>query len=181
MKEAIIVVDMVNDFLYGKLASERALAIIPNLKTLLEAARAAGKPVIFANDAHLPTDPEMRVWGEHAMKGTPEAQVIAELQPADTDFILEKRNYSSFQETGLELLLRTLDVDTVVVTGLHTHMCCRHTAADAFQRGFKVIGVPDCMNAFTEEDHLSGLDYLKNVYGARLVSSTDLAAEWTAS
>jgi nicotinamidase-related amidase len=178
MKEAVIVVDMLNDFVYGKLACERGAVIVPALKKLIEAARQSGRPVIFANDAHLPSDPEMRLWGEHAMKGTKDAEVIPELQPLPQDYILEKRNYSGFFETGLELLLRTLNVDTVVIAGLHTHMCCRHTAADAFMRGFKVIAAEDCLNAFTEEDHLSGIDYLKNVYAARIASGDELAKEF---
>lgn len=178
MKEAVIVVDMLNDFVYGKLACDRGLTVIPHLKGLLEAARKNERPIIFANDAHLPSDPEMRLWGEHAMKGTKEAEIIPELQPMPGDYILEKRNYSSFFETGLELLLRTLHVDTVVITGLHTHMCCRHTAADAFMRGFQVIVAEDCLNAFTEEDHKSGIDYLKNVYAARIASGVELAKEW---
>lgn len=180
MREAVIVVDMLNDFVYGKLACDRGIAIIPNLQTLLEAARKHGKPVVFVNDAHLPSDPEMKLWGEHAMKGTKEAEVIPELEPTAGDYVLEKRNYSSFFETGLELLLRTLNVDTVVITGLHTHMCCRHTAADAFMRGFNVIGVEDGLNAFTEEDHKAGIDYFQNVYAARIASVGELAAEWEA-
>lgn len=180
MKEAVIVVDMLNDFVYGKLACERALDIIPNLKNLLAAARANGKPVIFVNDSHLPDDPEMRLWGEHAMKGTKEAEIIPELQPEPQDYVLEKRNYSSFFETDLEQLLHSLKVDTVVITGLHTHMCCRHTAADAFQRGFYVIAAQDCLNAFTEEDHRAGIEYFKNVYDARIVSGQELAKEWEA-
>jgi len=181
MKEAIIVVDMLNDFVYGKLACDRGLTIIPNLQKLIEAARKHGRPVIFVNDAHLPSDPEMKLWGEHAMKGTKEAEVIPELQPVPQDYVLEKRNYSSFFETGLELLLRTLNVDTVIITGLHTHMCCRHTAADAFMRGFNVIGAEDCLNAFTEEDHRAGIDYFKNVYAARIAASDELIKEWGAA
>ncbi len=178
MKEAVIVVDMLNDFIYGKLACERALDIIPNLKKLIDAARKSGRPVIFANDAHLPSDPEMGLWGEHAMKGTKEAEVIPELEPARQDYVLEKRNYSSFFETGLELLLHTLNIDTVVITGLHTHMCCRHTAADAFMRGFRVIAAEDCLNAFTEEDHRSGIEYMRSVYDASITTGDALAREW---
>lgn len=178
MKEAVIVVDMLNDFVYGKLACERALDTIPNLKKLIDAARKSGRPVVFANDAHLPSDPEMGLWGEHAMRGTKEAEVISELQPEPQDYQLEKRNYSGFFETGLELLLRTLNVDTIIITGLHTHMCCRHTAADAFMRGFRVVAAEDCLNAFTEEDHRSGIDYLKNVYAARITTGVELVKEW---
>jgi nicotinamidase-related amidase len=180
MKEAVIVVDMLNDFVYGKLACERGLTIIPNLQKLIEAARKHGKPVVFVNDAHLPSDPEMKLWGEHAMKGTKGAEVIPELRPTSQDYVLEKRNYSGFFETGLELLLRTLNVDTVVITGLHTHMCCRHTAADAFMRGFSVIGAEDGLNAFTEDDHKAGINEFRNVYAARIATADELAEEWKA-
>lgn len=108
MKEAVIVVDMLNDFVYGKLACDRALEMIPNLKVLISEARKKNIPVIFANDSHLPDDPEMRVWGQHAMKGSKEAEVIAELEPTPDDYQIEKRNYSAFFETDLEKLLRTL-------------------------------------------------------------------------
>ena len=178
MKEAVIVVDMLKDFVHGKLRTERATNVIPGLQRLLEAARRSGRPVVYVGDAHLPTDPEMRVWGEHAMKGTPGAEIIDELKPAAADYVLEKRNYSAFHETGLDLLLRTLGVDTVVVTGLHTHCCCRHTAADAFQRGYHVVVPRDCVDAFTEQDHLSGLEYLKTIYGARIVTSEELVREY---
>jgi len=180
MKEAVIVVDMLNDFVYGKLACERGLTIIPNLQKLIEAAGKHGKPVVFVNDAHLPSDPEMKLWGEHAMKGTKGAEVIPELQPTSQDYVLEKRNYSGFFETGLELLLRSLNVDTVVITGLHTHMCCRHTAADAFMRGFSVIGAEDGLNAFTEDDHKAGINEFRNVYAARIAAVGELTAEWEA-
>ncbi len=178
MKEALIVVDMLNDFVYGKLACDRALEMIPNLKALILEARKKNIPVIFANDSHLPDDPEMRVWGQHAMKGTKEAEVIGELEPTADDYQIEKRTYSSFFETGLEELLRTLKVDTVLITGLHTHMCCRHTAADAFQSGFQVVAVEDCLNAFTEEDHQEGIKYYKDVYGAIIACAEELIKEW---
>ena len=180
VKEAVIIIDMLNDFVHGNLACDRALTILPNLKNLLEAARKSGRPVIYMNDAHLPEDPEMRIWGEHAMKGTKEAEVVPELHPEPQDHVLEKRNYSSFFETELEQLLNILNVDTIVLAGLHTHICCRHTAADAFMRGFSVVAAEDCLNAFTEEDHKAGLEYLKNIYGARIITGDILAKEWEA-
>ena len=44
-------------------------------------------------------------------------------------------------------------VDTVVITGLHTHICCRYTAADAYQNNYEVIFAKEATNAFTEEDY----------------------------
>ena len=178
MKEAVIVVDMIHDFVYGALQTERGERIIPNVKELLENARQAGKPVIFSGDAHLPTDPEIEVWGEHAMRGTAGAAPLDELPPSPSDYVFEKRTYSAFHETGLDLLLRTLGVDAVVICGLHTDTCDRHTAADAFFRGYKVLVPEDCVQAFTDEAHSSGLEYLEKVYGTRITNSEDLAQEW---
>lgn len=180
MNEAVVVVDMVEDFVYGKLGTDRAQRIIPNIERLVRAARQAGKPVVFVGDAHLPSDPEIEIWGEHAMRGTEGAAALDELAPEASDIVLEKRTYSAFHETGLDLLLRQSGVDTVVVTGLHTHMCCRHTSADAFHRGYRVVIPEDCVDAFTEEDHQSGLSYLREVYGARITDSEGLAREWSA-
>jgi nicotinamidase-related amidase len=63
-KAAVIVIDMLNDFVTGKLEAKRAKHIIPNLKRLVEAARKNNVPVIYSNDAHYPQDVEVtRKWG----------------------------------------------------------------------------------------------------------------------
>jgi nicotinamidase-related amidase len=178
MKEAVIVVDMLEEFVNGRLGNERTRSILPALRRFLASARQAGKAVVYVGDAHLPSDPEMAIWGPHAMKGSPEAETVEELQPQPGDYVLEKRTYSAFYETGLDLLLRSLGVDTVVITGLHTNICDRHTAADAFARGYRIVVPEDCVNAFTEEDHRSGLEYLKAIYGARITTSDELVQEW---
>lgn len=170
---AILVVDMLNDFVHGKLRCARAKRIIPNIKVLLEAAHKKGVPVFFCNDEHLPIDTyEMKLWDPHAMKGTKGAQVIKELAPAKTDYLVPKRTYSAFDGTGLDRVLKGvyggMGVDTVIITGLHTNICDRHTAYDAFVRGLKIVVAEDGVDAFTEQDHISGLDYMKRVYGAQV-------------
>jgi nicotinamidase-related amidase len=177
----VIVVDMVKDFVHGKLKTDRAPRIIPNIRELLQAARRTDRAAVFVGDAHLPSDPEIDVWGEHAMRGTEGAETIDELKPEPSDTVLEKRTHSAFHETGLDSLLRNLGVDKVVVVGLHTNICDRHTAADAFFRGYKVVVPDDCVEAFSDEDHRSGLEYLKTVYGARVVGSGKLTREWGAT
>jgi nicotinamidase-related amidase len=172
-KAAVIVIDMLNDFVTGKLEAKRAQRIIPNLKRLVEAARENNVPVIYSNDAHYPQDVEVtRKWGKHAIKGTKGAEVIPELKPAKKDYIVEKRTYSGFYETGLDPLLRSLykgeGAKTVVLGGLHTNMCVRHTAADAFFRGYKIIIAEDGVEAFTQKDQEEGLKYLEYVYNAEI-------------
>lgn len=176
--DAIVVLDMVNDFVTGALECERAQRIIPHLQTLFDRARAHEVPVIFANDAHLPEDFEMELWGEHAMKDTEGAEVIPELDVKDEDYVLEKRTYSGFYDTGLDQLLKGLGAQTLYLTGLHTNMCCRHTAADAYFRGYDLVAVEDGCEAFSAEDHLDGLDYLEKVYGADIMPTEAIIDQW---
>jgi len=173
--QAVILIDMLNDFITGDLKCERATRIIPKLRKLVEAARKHGVPVIYSNDAHYAQDTEVVAkWGKHAIKGTKEAKVIPELKPTAKDYVVEKRTYSGFYETGLDPLLRSLykgeGVKTVILGGLHTHMCVRHTAADAFFRGYKIVIVKDGVEAFTQENHEQGLKYLENVYNVKMMT-----------
>ncbi len=178
-KTAILVVDMLNDFVTGALKCDRGLAIVPKTAELLQGARRANVPVIFCNDAHLKgIDREFEVWGEHAIAGTKGAEVIPELGLCKKDYVVPKRRYSGFFHTDLDLLLRELGVDTVVLTGLHAHMCVRHTAADAFQLGYHIVVATDATDSFTEEDYLYGIKYLHDVYGAKLSTVDDLLKEW---
>jgi len=180
--KAIVIIDLLNDFVTGKIATKRAKNVIPNLRKLVEAARQNNIPVIYSNDAHYPQDVEVtRKWGEHAIKGTEGAKVIPELEPKEKDYVIEKRTYSSFYETGLESLLRSLydgkGVKTLVLGGLHTNICVRHTAADAFFRGYKIVVANDGVEAFTQEDHEEGLKYLEYVYNAKIISVDEIIKE----
>ena len=178
-KTAILVVDMLNDFVTGALKCERGLAIVPKTAELLNAARKHGVKVIFCNDAHIKgVDHELKLWGEHAIAGTPGAQVIPELNVCDADYIVPKRRYSGFFHTDLDLLLRELGVDTVIMTGLHTHMCVRHTSADAYCLGYNVVVASDATDSFTQEDYDGGIKYLKEVYGARVATVDELIKEF---
>ncbi len=180
---AIIVLDMLNDFVTGDLKTERAARIVEPIKKLVESARKHGVPVIYSNDAHLSIDFEVvEKWGPHAIKGTLGAQVIPELAPAKNDFVVEKRVYSGFYETGLDSLLRSLyqgiGVKTVILVGVHTHICVRHTAASAFYRGYKIVVPSDAVEAFTLKEHEDGLEYLKDVYNARIKTVDEIIKQF---
>ena len=70
-KYAVLVVDMLNDFVTGALKCDRGLAIVPKTKELLDGCREKGVPVIFCNDAHIKgIDHELKFWGDHAIVGT---------------------------------------------------------------------------------------------------------------
>jgi Amidases related to nicotinamidase len=173
--KALVVVDMLRDFIDGELANPRAHVIIEPIQRLLAHARNEGWIVVFSNDAHQPDDPELRVWGEHAMAGTPEADVIPQLEPRDGEIVSPKRVYSAFDFTGLDEQLKERGVDEVVITGQHTHICVRHTSYGALIRGYGITIPRDAVCGFEGVDEDEALAYLEMAYGATVTTIDELA------
>jgi nicotinamidase-related amidase len=174
---ALLIIDMLNDFVHGSLKVPAAKDIIPRVRKLAELFRSHKKPVIYLRDSHVKgVDLELRLWGEHAVEGTWGSEVIEELRPQADDFVVAKRRYSGFFATDLDLLLRELKIKKLVLTGVVTDICVLHTAADAFFRGYEVMVVSDATASLTPERHERALSYMKEVYGARILSSSDVEA-----
>jgi len=181
MRAAVIVIDMINDFVTGVFKNDRAAKIIPNIQALTDYARTQKTPVIYATDAHLPgMDREFDVWGKHAESGSWGAEIVDELKPKKGDFRIFKRKYSAFQGTDLDQLLRELKVDTVILTGVVTDICIQHTAADAFFRGYKIIVPEDCVEAVDARTQNAALKFMKKAYKPTLTASKELLSKkWT--
>lgn len=164
-KTAIIVVDMLHDFIKGNLKCDRAETIVAPIAALIEAARAKEQPVIYACDRHYQgLDHELDFWGDHGIMGTEGAEIISELAPQPGDFVIEKRRYSAFFQTGLELLLKELNVDTVVLCGVQTHICVLHTATDAYYWNYHIIVPPQTTEAFDQEKYDLGFQFMEMMY-----------------
>jgi nicotinamidase-related amidase len=181
LKAAVIVIDMINDFVTGVFKSARPTRIIPNIKALLYHARRQKTPIVYATDAHLPgVDLEFSLFGKHAEAGSWGAEIIDELKPKEGDFRILKRKYSAFQGTDLDQMLRELNVDTVILTGVVTDICIQHTAADAFFRGYKIIIPMDCVEASDIATQEAALKYMKKVYRPETTTSKELLKrKWT--
>ena len=176
MKPALLIIDMLEVFVRGRLRAEGAEEIIPVIARLREAFHAKKLPVIYANDAHYPFDFEVRHWGPHAIRGSEEAKVVEELSPAPDDLVVTKRRYDAFFATDLDILLRELGVDTLVLTGVATDICVLHTAAGGFFRGYRLIVVEDGTAGVTRDSHRWALDYMRRVYGAEVRKSDEVLA-----
>ena len=87
------------------------------------------------------------------------------VDPADTKVI--KNRYSALiaGSSGLERLLRSLDIDTVLVAGTKTNICCEATARDAMMLDFKVVMVSDCCAALSDDEHRSALENMIQQFG----------------
>jgi nicotinamidase-related amidase len=174
LKPAVLVIDVINDFVSGVMESERSSRVIRPIMRLLGHARRNGIPVIYASDSHTPDDREFDLWPNHAMEGSWGAQVVDELKPQVGDHRINKHCYSAFHGTELDVLLKGLDVDTVVITGLVTNICVQHAAADAYFRGYDVVVPSDCVEARSDEEQEAGLRYIQRNYGARITTSEAL-------
>jgi len=172
MKEALLVIDMLNDFVRegAPLEVPATRAILPALRRRLADARSRGVPVIYVCDAHRPDDPEFARmgWPPHAVKGTPGAQVVAELAPLETDPIVEKTAYSGFHHTGLDGILQALAVTDLVLTGCVTNICVLYTAYDAVIRGYDVTVPTDSTAPLDPADGEFALKQMEKVLGVKV-------------
>ena len=173
---ALVIVDMLEDFVHGALANPRAAAVLQPLQELLDHARREDWVRVFANDAHEAGDRELALWGDHAMAGTAGAEVVAGLapEPGRNELVVPKRHYGAFDGTDLAERLRSRGVGEVVLAGQHTHICVRHTAYGAFERGYRITVPRDAVCAFEGVDEEEALSYLRTVYGARVTTVAEL-------
>ena len=171
MKKAILVVDMINDFVTGKLGSSRAQEIVPNVANLLKKARKQGIPIIYLRDAHTPADREMGIWGQHAMRGTEASEIVPELKPEKGDIVIEKRWYSGFVGTDLPEVLKKLGVETLIVLGVSTDICVQNNVGHAYFSGYRTIVPRDCTASIDEEAKEQSIKYMKNIYGAEITTT----------
>ncbi len=154
--------------------------VVPNARRLLEAFRAADRRVVFTRHGPLLADGSDMVarrrrrdreslasTGTPALwhRGTFEHEVVAALAPAAGELVIDKNTSSAFSSTGIEWLLRNMDVETLVLVGMATDMCVETTARDAADRGFNVILVEDATATFFEHHHRAALSGFARVFG----------------
>lgn len=169
---AVVVVDMQNAFaskggyldLFGVDVSGAA-AVVARTREVLAASRPAGMPVVFLqmgwhadlHDAGGPTSPNwhkanalrlMRqrpeLAGKLMLRGTWDYALVDDLKPEAGDLVVEKARYSGFAGTGLDLLLRTRGIRTLVFTGVASNVCVESTLRDAFFLEYFPLWIADC-------------------------------------
>lgn len=175
-KAALIVIDM-QEYFVGK-GEEMILfkeEIIQNIKSLTAHFRKCGRPVIFTSFVQRPDGKELgilgRWWKELPVEGAPEAEIIEDLRPQKGEMVILKNRYSSFFETGLEEYLLKNGIETLVVAGVMTNICCESTARDAFFRDIHVKFVADATGTVKEDMHKGTL--LNLAYAFADVMTTD--------
>jgi len=176
-RAALVVIDMQRFFLDAASPSYTCggSAILPNLRALIGRFRAAGRPVIFTRHVHHPSGIDAGImgwwWEGMCKEGTPESEIHPDLAPLASEKVVLKHRYSAFYNTDLELILRCLGIEDLVVTGLMTNMCCESTARDAYMRDYRVFFPADGTGSIDEEMHLASL--LNLAFGFAIITTCE--------
>ncbi len=137
MKRALIVIDVQNEYFTGALPITYPANSFENILAAMDAAHAAGIPVVVVR--HTFTDPNAPAFRQ----GSEGAELHPEIAKRPHALVIEKHLPGSFTNTELDSWLKSQGVDTVVITGYMTQMCCDTTSREAFHRGYKVEFLSD--------------------------------------
>lgn len=172
-KTALIIVDMQNDFAKegGALYVPSTEQIKPKLQQLVTKAREKGIPIIYTQDWHRKDDVEFKIWPPHTIEGTSGAEIISEIAPTDKDYTVKKRTYNAFFETDLDMLLRQLGIERVVVTGTVSNICVLNTAGDAALRGYEVVMPHDAIAPLNDFDQQATLREVSFLYQGKITTA----------
>ena len=182
MAKALISIDYTEDFVadHGKLtAGVPAQAISDDIYRVTQMAFERGDYIFFTIDAHEENDvfhPESKLFPPHNIIGTSGRNLYGKLADFYQEhagdsrvFWMDKRHYSAFSGTDLDIRLRERRVDTVILTGVLTDICVLHTAIDAYNLGYQIEIVKPAVASIWPENHTFALGHFKNTLGAKLL------------
>jgi nicotinamidase-related amidase len=182
---ALLIVDMQNDFVRVGAALEvvDARTTIPANRMLLDHFRKHKLPVVYTKFITFPAPVLLWEWSPQALPPTkccwkghkrfyPDigreqecTDVVDELAPLPDEHQVEKFNYGAFHATTLEPILRSLGVESLVVTGTVTQICVEETARQAFHHGYRTTMVSDAVSSFAPDLHAATLKNFASKFG----------------
>jgi nicotinamidase-related amidase len=174
---AVVLIEYQNEFtseggvLHGAVSTVMdKTGMLAKTVAFVEAARAAGVTIMHAPITFAPGYGELSrhpygilkgvVDGNAFVKGTWGAAIVDDLAPADGDILIEgKRGLDTFASTNLDFILRSKGIDTVILGGFLTNCCVESTMRSAYENGYRVITLTDCMAATSPEEHDNAIAY----------------------
>lgn len=167
---AVLVVDMINEFCVegGAMVLPGAERLYGPQNAVIGAARSAGAPVVFIIDTHrknMRREREFIIRTPHSFEGEWGCGVVDALDRRAEDIAVVKRRYSGFFNTDLDLTLKDMMIDTVIVMGVVTNICVRSTVHDAFFHGYHVLVPEDCVAATGPREQASSLYDIATHFG----------------
>ena len=173
MRDALLLVDVVNDFLH-----EDGDALLRSLRdrhagllAAIDAARKAEIPIVYANDNHGVWDGDVSRLVRHALDEGKGGELVGTVAPQPGDRFVVKPRYSAFDHTPLDLILIDLGIERILLGGMATEGCVVQTAIAGRELDFKISVLTDACATNDERLERVALEYLEAVVGARLTTS----------
>ncbi|MFD5871304.1 cysteine hydrolase [Streptomyces sp. NPDC060322] len=192
-KTALTLIEYQNDFTSEGGALNGAVAgvmektsMLANTVALAAAARAAGVTVMHAPITFAPGYGELSrhpygilkgvVEGSAFVKDTWGAAIVDDLAPAQGDIVIEgKRGLDTFASTNLDFILRNKGIDTIILGGFLTNCCVESTMRTGYENGYRVITLPDCVAATSQEEHENAITYDYPMFSLPMTSAEVIA------
>ena len=162
-------------------------SVVPAVASLVEAARAAAVPVVFVKHVLRPdygdggiifNEVKRPLRGAGAIvSGTWEAELVDELVVEPEDVVVEKRRFSAFFGTDLDVVLRSRGIASLVVCCVTTNICVESTARDVAQRDYRTFVVADATGEIDPAKHEHALTTLGYAF-CRVVAGADVLQSW---
>ena len=191
---AVVLIEFQNDFtsdggvLHGAVEGVMDKTnMLANAARVADSARASGATVMHAPITFAAGYNEISshpygilkgvVDGNAFVKGTWGADIVDELAPAEGDIVIEgKRGLDTFASTNLDFILRSKGIETVVLSGFLTNCCVESTMRSAYERGYEVITLTDCVAGTSEAEHANAITYDYPMFSKPMTSTEFMAA-----
>lgn len=174
---AILLVDVINDLQFpnGHKFKKSFTEMTKKLEPLLEQARRHSVPIIYVNDNWGKWRSDIEAQIRHA---TREQSVnrdnVLRILPQKNDSYILKPKHSAFYATATDLILKDLNIETLILCGISTESCILFTATDAYLHSYKLILPKDCLASESKAKLQKALAIMKESLHAKVLSSTEL-------
>ena len=170
-KTALIVIDVQNEYFDGKAPIPDGNTALDKIEETIEASQQAGSKVIYVQ--HEVLNPERGIF----IRGTNGFELHPRLNPREEDHLIVKNYPGSFSKTDLEETLRKDGIDTLIISGFMTHMCCDTTAREGFHRDFRVLFLDDATATRNGEHPTLGKIDHRELHRSTLITQASTFAE----
>ena len=187
MNPALVVIDVQNGFVskggsYDLLGMDTSnyRQVIPRIRELIELCRENSIPVFYTQAVRessgidlltrthniLPKSREERIMKKPiCVRGTWDADIVADVAPRPGDHVVIKRRDSAFHDTEIKVWLSSLGIDTLIFSGIDTSICVETSLRDAFNLGYDVVLIADATISSNRKHYESTIDNIKDYYG----------------
>jgi nicotinamidase-related amidase len=192
-KTAVVLIEFQHDFtseggaLHGAVQeSMDATGMLKNAQAMLAAAREAGVEIIHAPIQFAPGYNEITSHPYGILKGVVDtnafvkgswgAEIVDDVKPVEGEIVLEgKRGLDAFASTNLDFILRSKGIQTLALSGFLTNCCVESTMRSAYEKGFEVVTLTDCVGATSGEEHENAITYDYPMFSKPMTSQEFLA------